>query len=156
MKSLVLILFLLTSVFTSKSVDTTSNRSIIEYKFYQNTSYINWSKSGVGYWTSYSNYSVYNDFDWMVSRSNAPDYNGYYYYYIWFYSQSFYWNGYDKKYTSTNIVGMKLYVNNYLVISDNSPLGITFMNEYNASLLTFKSKSPTVKINIVWKNMSAK
>ena len=156
-KSILISIFLL-FVFSNEPVGAIEpNHSIVNTKtIYQTSSYIPWSRSNSGYWYTYSTYSVYSDFDWMVTRSNKPDYYGYYYYHTWFYSQSFYWDGYNKKYTSTNIRNIKIYVNGSLTIYDTSDLGITFMNEYNATGLTFKSKIPNVKINIIWSSMTAK
>jgi len=156
-KSLLISFLLLLSICNNQVIGVEPSHGMLDYRaIYEDVTYISWSKSNSGYWTNYTNYSVYNDFDWMVSRSNQPDYYGYYYYHIWFYSQSFYWNGYNKKFTSTNIKDIKLYVNNYLTVIHSNGLGITFMNEYKATSLTFKSKLPNAKINIVWGKMSAK
>jgi len=119
-------------------------------------SYIEWTPSNSGYWTQYTSYSVYNDFEWSVVRSKYPDDYGQYYYYVWFYSQSYFWDGYNAKYTSTNIKNIKIYANDVLTTWNTTDLGCTFNGEYNAANLNFKIASANPKFEITWGHMSAK
>lgn len=118
--------------------------------------YIPWKSSDVGYWLTYNNYSVYNDFDYKISRTILPTKSGNYYYYVSFYSQSYYWDGYKANYTSTNVRNIKLSINDSIVSSNLTDLGITFNGTYTASSLTFSSKSKSPAIWISWENMKAK
>lgn len=121
--------------------------------------YIPWKVSGSGYWTNLNGYAVYNDFEYMVSRSTSVDQYGYYYYDFWFYSQSYYWDGYNATYTSTNIRNVIVQVNEgygYRTISyDYTPLGISFFSQYSPLSLRIKSKSYNPLIIMRWNNMSA-
>jgi hypothetical protein len=122
----------------------------------QYVGYIPWSKSGAGYWTQSTGYSIYNDFDWKVTRTQYADSYGYYYYYVWFYSQSYWWDGYNAKYTSTNVKNVVMSVNGYATTANRSDLGITFNDTYNASSLTFKIKSSNPTVYISWGSMHAR
>ena len=55
-------------------------------------------------------YNVYSNFDYMISRSVYPDSYGYYNFYFWFYSQSYYWDGRNPIYTSTNVRNITVHV----------------------------------------------
>lgn len=127
-----------------------------ESQSYDVQSYISWRPSGYGYWTQGSTYSIYNDFDWMVTRSIYPNKNGYYYYDFWFFSQSYYWDGYSASYTSTNLRDVNVYVNGTHITSDYSTVGITFNQTYNAMSLRFISRSTNPKIYFKWGSMKAK
>lgn len=120
--------------------------------------YINWQPSNSGYWTYGMGYNVYNDFDYCVTR-NVYDKSGYYYYDFWFYSQSYYWDGANAKYTSTNVRNISIFINEgyglKLINYDYTPLGITFFGQFCAKNLTIKSRSFNPMLVIKWNNMSA-
>jgi hypothetical protein len=105
MKFLKIVLLSLVVLFTTSftnehNIDTPTP---IEYsKGYEFIPVIDWTASGAGYWTKGYGYNLYSDFDWMVTRSTNKI-GGYYYYDFWFYSQSYYWDGVNSKYTYTNI-----------------------------------------------------
>lgn len=122
---------------------------------YDVITYIGWTQSGVGYWTEGSYYYTYHDFDWMITRS-ATTINGYYYFDFWFYSQSYYWDGYTADYTSTNLRNINIYVDGYHYSSDYSTLGVTFNSTYNAKSLRIITKNPRPKIYFKWDYMNAK
>lgn len=121
--------------------------------------YVDWQHSNSGYWMYRNGYNVYNDFDYMVSRSIYPDKYGYYSFYFWFYSQSYYWDGYRASYTSTNIRNVIVYINegygDKVISYDYTPIGITFFGQYCPFSLIFKSKSRTPMVVIRWNFMSA-
>lgn len=120
--------------------------------------YLGWRKSGSGYWTYSVGYNTYNDFDYAITR-NVYDKSGYYYYDFWFYSQSYYWDGYRATYTSTNIRNITVFINEgdglKLVNYDYTPLGITFFNQFSPINLRVKSRLYNPLIIIKWNNMSA-
>lgn len=122
---------------------------------YEVVTYVNWKPSSVGYWATTRGYSVYNDFDWMVTRSKYS-YNGYYYFDFWFFSQSYYWDGYQAQYTTTNIKKIDVYFDGNWVTSDYTNLGITFDRTYNAITLRVMSVNPQPNIYFKWKSMQAK
>lgn len=150
MKFFKVILFVITFLFVSSFK---SDKNLKQG--YDVIPYINWKPSGVGYWTTTRGYSVYNDFDWMVTRSKYS-YNGYYYFDFWFFSQSYYWDGYQSQYTTTNIKKIDVYFDGQYVLSDNTQLGITFDKTYNAVTLRVISANPQPKIYYKWKSMQAK
>lgn len=121
--------------------------------------YVNWQPSKSGYWNYGVGFNVYNDFDYMVSRTTYPDNYGYYTYYFWFYSQSYYWDGNNATYTSTNVRNITIFINegygNKLICYDNTPLGVTFFGQYSPINLRFKSKSRNPYIIMKWNNMTA-
>lgn len=118
---------------------------------YDVVTYINWTKSGSGYFTTYPGYVVYNDFDWAVTRS-TKQFNGYYIYDIWFFSQSYIKDN-DVEYISTNVKNVYVYSNNVLVSRCVNPVGITFFDEVPAETLKFYSKSKFPIIYITWGSM---
>ena len=126
---------------------------------YDSQIYVPWKVSGSGYWTNAKGYSVYNDFDYMVSKSTYPDQYGYYSYDFWFYSQSYYWDGYKANYASTNVRDISIYLNDgyglKLMSYDNSMIGITFFDNYSPTKLRVKAKSYNPIILIKWNFMSA-
>jgi hypothetical protein len=151
-----LFVFLNTSFITISDV----NENTIIYdegysQSYDVEPYIQWSPSGVGYWTQNTNYYIYNDFDWMISRS-VNTFNGYYYFDFWFFSQSYYWDGYNASYTSTNLRNVNVYVDGDHYTSDYSTLGITFNQTYNATSLRIITKNPQPSIYFKWDSMNAK
>lgn len=150
-KLFILSIFLLTTSFTPSN---DKNYSVSQT--YNTLTYVDWHKSGSGYWIESDGYNIYNDFDWMITRSIYPDNYGYYYYDIWFYSQSYYWDGQNAAYTATNIKYITVFVNNIIILVDNSNLGVTFNDTYNAKTLRFKSLSKTPTIYFKWKSMCAK
>lgn len=115
--------------------------------------YINWQKSGSGYWSSFPNYSVWSDFDFCVTKTPI---NKYYSFDIWLFSQSYYWDGYRIQYTSTNIRNIDVYVDNILYTVDRNPLGITFYQKYNPPSLRITTTNPYPKIYLNWGQMHAK
>lgn len=116
--------------------------------------YITWTNSGVGYWTKSTYYNIYNDFDWAVTRTQYPDYNGYYTFKVWLYSQSYYWDGRNATYTSTNIRNIDVYLDGTRWVSNYSQIGITFKDEYVG--IKFKIKKANPYFMIKWGTMSAK
>lgn len=116
--------------------------------------YMSWTQSGAGYWTQSQYYNIYNDFDWAVTRTRYADSYGYYTFKVWFFSQSYYWDGYSAAYTSTNIRSINIYLDGTHWVSDYSKIGITFSNEYVG--FKFKSKKSNPRIVITWGTMSAK
>jgi hypothetical protein len=121
--------------------------------------YIYWQQSNSGYWTYGRGFNVYSDFDYMVSRTTYTDSYGFYTYYFWFYSQSYYWDGYRATYTSTNVRNITVHINEgyglKLTCYDYTPLGVTFFGQYSPTNLRFKSKSRNPYIIMKWNNMSA-
>lgn len=121
---------------------------------YEVITYKTWAPSGVGYWTRGYYYNIYNDFDWMLTRSTETI-NGYYYFDFWFFSQSYYWDGYTPEYASTNIRNIDVYVDGRYYKSDYSTIGITFLKTYNAQSLRIITKNPRPTIYFKWGNMKA-
>jgi hypothetical protein len=152
---LTLVVFVTTSFIPSVKIEDgiVTNRVV---KSYDVQTYIPWKVSGSGYWSNSHNYQIYNDFDFKVTRSIYPNRNGYYYYDFWFFSQSYYWDGYKQSYTSTNIKNVNIYVGNQLVVSDYNSMGITFNQTFNAMSLRFITKSTNPQIYIKWGSMKAK
>lgn len=150
LKKLLIVVFL---VFTTSFTPT--SKKVDKKQTYDIVTYIKWTPSYSGYWTYSKGYSIYNDFDWMVSRSTYS-YNGYYYFDFWFFSQSYYWDGYQAQYTTTNIKKVDVYFDGSWVLSDKTPLGITFDKTYNAVTLRVMSKNPQPKIYFKWGSMNAK
>lgn len=150
------ILFLLLPSPTSSLGEVPSIR--LEYNTpsytYNTVIYLDWRLSGSAYWVDNGTYYTYNDFSYMVTRSTQPM-GGYYYYDFWLFSQSYYWDGINANYTSTNIKNVYVYVNGVLVTYDKSPLGITFFDEVAPTVLRVMSTSKTPKIIISWEKMSA-
>jgi len=126
---------------------------------YETETYVNWKHSNSGYWISNNGFNVYSDFDFMITRTVYPDNYGYYTFYFWLYSQSYYWDGYRASYTSTNIRNVTVHISEggglKLVAYDYSPLGITFYSQYCPSNLVFKSKIKSPLYYIRWGSMSA-
>lgn len=120
--------------------------------------FVNWQPSNSGYWTYSNGYNIYNDFDYCVTR-NSYDKSGYYYYDFWFFSQSYYWDGRNATYTSTNVRNISIFINEgyglKLVGYDFSPLGITFFGQFCPKQLTIRSRQYNPTIFIKWNNMSA-
>jgi hypothetical protein len=158
LKNIVLILIVLlnTSFITSGEKVDEISYNVVKPNTYSVQTYIPWKASGSGYWSQSTNYHIYNDFDFKVTRSVYPNNNGYYYYDFWFFSQSYYWNGYNASYTSTNIKNVNVYVGNTLIVSDYSGMGITFNQTFNATSIRFISKSTKPYIYIKWGSMKAK
>lgn len=146
----VFILFLCTSfIFKGNHLPTSRGGYEVEV-------FLPWTRSGSGYWTQYKGYSVYNDFDYMITKSKYPI-NGGYYYDFWFYSQSYYWDGYTAQYTSTNVRNFILSdYNGNIITQDKSNLGITFKDAFNAVTLRYTSTSPSLGVKFTWSSMSAK
>lgn len=120
---------------------------------YDVVTYIGWTQSNSGYWTKYTGYWVYNDFDWAVSRS-VETFSGYYIYDIWFYSQSYVYNAdASTESLSTNVRDVKVYANGYLVSRCVNSVGVTFFNSTAPVTLRFKSKSKYPTIIIRWGSM---
>ena len=103
MKFLKILLFYILTVLVVSFTNTAQSQT------YDVQVYKSWTPSGVGYWTQGRYYHVYNDFDWMITRS-VMSFNGYYYFDFWFFSQSYYWDGYKADYAATNIRNIKVYV----------------------------------------------
>jgi hypothetical protein len=81
---LILTLIILSTSFVSDEVKKVDNISHSKnYDGYETEVYLTWTQSGAGYWTKSSGYSIYNDFDYMLTRSKYPI-NGYYYFDFWF------------------------------------------------------------------------
>ena len=154
LKNIVLILAILLS--TSFIHKGEISHKIVKPQAYGTQVYTPWKTSGSGYWTTNANYHIYNDFDFMITRSTYPNSGGYYFYDFWFFSQSYYWNGYGASYTSTNITGVSVYVGDYLVVSDYSNIGITFNKTFNATSIRIMSKSTKPNIHLKWGDMKAK
>jgi hypothetical protein len=130
--------------------------TVMNYQTYDTQVHTSWKLSGSGYWRESNGYSIYNDFEYAISRSIYPI-NGYYYYDFWFFSQSYYWDGYTQHWAATNMMNVDVYVDNQHVTSDYSTLGITFSGkEYNATSLRFYTKNPNAKIYFKWGGMKAK
>jgi len=153
--------FLLLTVFlmTSSSCmmeDTDKVKTEFEeaYGNYETEVYVPWQHSGVGYWVQYQTYYTYNDFSYMVSRSKET-FGGYYYYDVWFYSNSYYWDGNNATYTSTNIKYVYVYVDGKLTSKNENSIGITFYNETAPTSLRFMSTSKYPKVWIKWNQMKA-
>jgi len=121
--------------------------------------YTNWQTTNSGYWMYRNGYNVYSNFDYMISRSVYPDSYGYYTFYFWFYSQSYYWDGRNPIYTSTNVRNITVHIYDItgekLVSYDYSPIGITFNNQFSPYSLNFKTRNRTPIILIRWGYMSA-
>ena len=153
MKFLKIILLLLVITTNTSFINppTPTNIEVIN-KSYPTVVYIPWRKSGSGYWTQSKGYNRYNDFDFMVSRSTQKI-NGYYYFDIWLYSQSYYWVNSNPEYVSTNISNVRVLVNNHIIINYTNPIGITFKNEYSPIHLRFKTINPRPSVWLKWGNM---
>ena len=149
------VLILTTSFLPTEVTNKEIGINYTESQTYDVQQYIGWSPSGVGYWTQGRYYHVYNDFDWMLTRS-VKSFDGYYYFDFWFFSQSYYWDGYSADYASTNIRNVKVYVDGKFYKSENSTLGITFFKTYNASSLRVITKNPRPIIYFKWGYMNAK
>ena len=149
---LILLIFLLGSSFTQQIGG--------DGEKYPTETYMGWKPSGSGYWLLYSGYGVYNDFDFMVTKSIDADENGYYSYDFWFFSQSYYWDGRNAVYTATNIryitVSVDVGIGSQVILMNSSDIGITFNKVTSIPSLRFKSTNKSPKIWITWKNMSAK
>jgi hypothetical protein len=91
----------------------------------------------------------------MITRSKYPI-NGYYYYDFWFYSQSYYWDGYSASYAYTNLRNVNVYLDGKHYGSDYSTLGISFFETHNATSLRVITKNPKASIWFKWDYMNAK
>lgn len=136
------------------STDELTSTEAMAYGGYETQVYVPWKKSGSGYWLDHGTYYTYNDFSFMVSRSKYKI-GGYYYYDIWFYSESYYWDGQNADYTSTNIKNVYVYVNGNLVTYNENSLGITFFDETAPHSLRFTTTSTSPKVWVTWKEMKA-
>lgn len=120
---------------------------------YEVVTYINWTQSNSGYWTKYSGYWVYNDFDWAVSRS-VETHGGFYIYDIWLYSQSYVYNADGStEPLSTNVRDIRVYADSFLRSRCVNSIGVTFFNSTAPVTLRFKSKSKYPTIIIRWGSM---
>lgn len=142
-------------IFKGDTTETLPTSTLVVTDVYDVEPYLPWQSSGSGYWTESTNYYIYNDFDFMVSRSVKPI-GGYYYYDFWFFSQSYYWDGRESSYTSTNLRNINIYVNKVNITSDYSSVGVTFNQTFNATSLRFRSKAYQPNIYIKWDYMKAK
>lgn len=151
MKRFLLFIFLIIPLLNLNSAIT----NITSVETYQNNKVLvsNWKNSGSGYWNQNNGIWIYNDFDFKIMRSSTTDVNGYYTYYMYFLSQSYYWDGSNASYTSTNIKYIDLYVDGNWILRNYNDLGITFYDSYSPNSLTFKSKKSNVYIYFTWKNM---
>jgi hypothetical protein len=150
LKIILLLLIVVTNTSFINSPNPTNTEVIREP--YTTVVYIPWKKSGSGYWTQTRGYNRYNDFDMMISRSTTQI-NGYYYFDVWLYSQSYYWVNNSPNYVSTNITNVSVIVNNQTIIYYTNPIGITFKGEYSPKHLRFKTISPTPSVWLKWGNM---
>ena len=124
---------------------------------YETVVFLDWTPSGSDYWSQSKGYSVYNGFDYMITRSKYPVYEDYYYYDFWFYSQSYYWDGYKATYVATNIKNFYVYDSfSNVIVYDTSDMGIIFFDTYNATTLRYISKNPNLGVYFKWGYMSAK
>ena len=146
-KIILLTLLLSTSFIYSQKTNETNK--------YETIVYSDWQNSGSGYWSTNDKYYTYNDFDFLISRSKET-FGGYYYYDFWLFSQSYYWDGNEATYTSTNIKDITVIVDGNVVKQEFSDIGITFNKMYNAITLRVKSSKVKPNIIITWKSMSAK
>lgn len=125
-----------------------------KYQKYHTVVYIDWSLSGSGYWIKHPRYHIYNDFKMMISRSTTTI-GGYYHYDLWFYSESYYWDGRKATYTSTNVKNINVYVDGVLKKQNNSAIGITFFDEMSPHSLRVVSKSKNPLIYVTWGQIKA-
>jgi hypothetical protein len=86
--------------------------SVLSIAGYSQTKvYQDWKVENEGEWAS---------FYWGVSRSNYPDYQGKYYYYVYFYSNSYFntkADGYNHDKAITYIRNIKLYMYQYKYVN---------------------------------------
>ena len=133
MKKFLFIIFFLFFSFSIKNNGFSQN-PVTDSKF---ITYINWNLSNQGCFGCSSFY-------WSVVRTLSPDLNGYYYFYPYFYSNSFYVNG----------TWATTYVSDIFVYSDNLVIKqvswVTFKESYSPVILWFKSKKQNPLIVIKW------
>ncbi|NIP31193.1 MAG: hypothetical protein GTN59_11745 [Candidatus Dadabacteria bacterium] len=129
-------------------------RHSVNQKQYNSSIYVDWKVSGSGYWSNNDYYYIYNDFMYMISRSDFKI-NNYYYFDIWLFSESYYWDGSQATYTSTNIKYVTVYVNGYVSAKNTNSLGVTFFDEAAPKSLRVKSQSKNPRITFSWKEMKA-
>ena len=160
MEFIKIVLLSLAILFTTPIKPHYKSEVIIPIFFSQNyevINIINWTQSDLGYWIVGYGYNLYSDFDWMVTRSVYSDTYGYYYYDLWFFSQSYYWDGVNVKYCHTNIreitVSIDVGKGKKDVVMDMTPMGITFDESTNAPTLRFKSTFTNPYIWIKWGKM---
>jgi hypothetical protein len=84
-------------------------------------------------------------FYWKVMKNPIPDKDGFYYYYIYFYSNSFYKSG---DYASTFVFGVNLNIDGSFLLK--LPIFISFKEEHSPQLLWFKTKNPNPSIILKW------
>lgn len=135
--------------------------SVLSITSYSQTSvYQNWKVENEGSWAS---------FYWGVSRTNYPDYYGKYYYYVYFYSNSYFntkGDGYNYDKAITYIRNINLYMDEYKTVNGknykfntvkvNLPYHTCeWMHDPSVYGAWFWSYSPVVKIKITYDKVSA-
>lgn len=104
----------------------------------QNTvAYSTWQKSNIGC-------NGYCSFWWAVTRTQWADDKGYYYFYVWFYSNSLYNDG---TWAWTRVWNVTLTINGSAFTTMDQ---IVFQKEYAPAALRFKIKTPTPSIHLGW------
>lgn len=142
MKSLILgLLLILSSLVVAQSQFRTSTGS--------NSIYYNWQLTNTGcYPATDQDYFTCASFYWCVTRSNETDADGYYYFNIWFYSNSYVWASNQQYWMSTYVWGINLYVDGYLF--NKAPVWFVFKENYAPLTLRFKTLNASPVILMSW------
>ena len=113
--------------------------------------YINWVGSSPIITTTSK-----NSFFWSITRSSYSDVNGWYYFNVHFYSDSYIWN-----YNTRNWEWRYTYVDGIYVYCDggyifeNSKAWVSFREQYVHPGLQFKSKNPKASVTLYYNNYKA-
>ena len=116
----------------------TKNQSYTKQNTYKVVDYLGWQLSNDGCYGCPSFY-------WKVTKSVYPDTYGYYIYDFWFYSNSLYPQG---GWASTYVYDIFIKVDGYWI--NSGAFWITFKEEYNPTMMRFKTVNKAPYINIQW------
>ena len=132
-------LLLILSLMFGLLVLPTETRAQVDYPI---DGYIGWTKVGLD---GYDNCSWF----YCVSRSKYPNSYGYYWYDVWFTSNSYTYDYYSGQavWRYVQMDGCKVYFNG-IASNNGNPISFSFINNYTPNALRYKSKEiyPTFKI----------
>jgi len=115
---------------------------------YQTQIHVNWQVVGQASWTTPSWF-------YCITRS-VYKYNGYYYYDVWFTSNSYTWDSYYGKsqWRYTQLEGVKMKFDG-LYLNSGYPMSFSFIQNYRPHVFQYASRNPSAKYNISWTNYYA-
>jgi len=138
-------------IFLFSFINISTGQNYIQKSAYNPISYIDWRISNNGCYPIYEeDYYTCASFYWKIDVSEFQDKDGYYYFDIWLYSNSYIWDYNNNKaiWMSTYLWGVNLYIDNKKLTTE--PVWLMFKDSYSPPLLRFKAKNPKPIIEITY------